>query len=89
MAGDQFTKLAHGLCRDHHVLFKAKGLFGLVSTHHVVRLPGEIGSVWGSTRQIPRHFMRLPLRLLMRHLLQQLLPDIDQGWRVSAGNQAF
>ncbi|MEU9286417.1 hypothetical protein AB0D57_17275 [Streptomyces sp. NPDC048275] len=33
MAGDQFTQIANGLFRDNHMSFKAKGLFGLISTH--------------------------------------------------------
>ncbi|MFI9830849.1 hypothetical protein ACIHIX_24555 [Streptomyces sp. NPDC051913] len=32
-AGDQFTQIANGLFRDTRLSFKAKGLFGLVSTH--------------------------------------------------------
>ncbi|MFI2415146.1 hypothetical protein [Streptomyces sp. NPDC018947] len=33
MAGDQFTQIANGLFRDGRLSFKAKGLFGLLSTH--------------------------------------------------------
>ncbi|WP_328743749.1 hypothetical protein OHT57_46870 [Streptomyces sp. NBC_00285] len=33
MAGDRFTQIANGLFRDHRVSFKAKGLFGYISTH--------------------------------------------------------
>jgi hypothetical protein len=33
MAADQFTQIANGLFRDGRLSFKAKGLFGLVSTH--------------------------------------------------------
>ncbi|MGW0628491.1 hypothetical protein [Streptomyces sp. NPDC002758] len=33
MAGDQFTQIANGLFRDTRMSFKAKGIFGLVSTH--------------------------------------------------------
>ncbi|MCX5357228.1 hypothetical protein OG864_00300 [Streptomyces sp. NBC_00124] len=33
MAADQFTQLANGLFRDERLSFKAKGLFGLISTH--------------------------------------------------------
>ncbi|MDT7847480.1 hypothetical protein [Streptomyces justiciae] len=33
MAGDQFTQIANGLFRDTRLSFKAKGLFGLISTH--------------------------------------------------------
>ncbi|WP_314223653.1 hypothetical protein [Streptomyces zaehneri] len=33
MAGDQFTQIANGLFRDSQLSFKAKGLFGLLSTH--------------------------------------------------------
>ncbi len=35
MAGDQFTQIANGLFRDVGLSFKAKGLFGLLSTHQV------------------------------------------------------
>lgn len=33
MAGDQFTQIANGLFREGRLSFKAKGLFGLLSTH--------------------------------------------------------
>ncbi|MEU6610279.1 hypothetical protein ABZ922_35425 [Streptomyces shenzhenensis] len=33
MAADQFTQIANGLFRDSQLSFKAKGLFGLLSTH--------------------------------------------------------
>nr|WP_256255739.1 hypothetical protein [Streptomyces sp. MUSC 14] len=33
MAADQFTQIANGLFRDPRLSFKAKGLFGLISTH--------------------------------------------------------
>ncbi|WP_405562768.1 hypothetical protein OG418_00460 [Streptomyces phaeochromogenes] len=33
MAGDQFTQVANGLFRDPRISFKAKGVFGLISTH--------------------------------------------------------
>ncbi|MDQ1033518.1 hypothetical protein QF035_011187 [Streptomyces umbrinus] len=33
MAGDRFTQVANGLFRDAQLSFKAKGLFGLLSTH--------------------------------------------------------
>ncbi|MFF0205866.1 hypothetical protein [Streptomyces sp. NPDC005017] len=33
MAADRFTQIANGLFRDSRLSFKAKGLFGLVSTH--------------------------------------------------------
>ncbi|MDN3028634.1 hypothetical protein [Streptomyces sp. S.PB5] len=33
MAGDQFTQIANDLFRDARMSFKAKGLFGLISTH--------------------------------------------------------
>ncbi|MFF3991413.1 hypothetical protein ACFY0B_43545 [Streptomyces sp. NPDC001797] len=33
MAADQFTQVANGLFRDPQLSFKAKGLFGLLSTH--------------------------------------------------------
>ncbi|MFJ8142665.1 hypothetical protein [Streptomyces sp. NPDC096013] len=33
MAGDQFTQIANTLFRDTQLSFKAKGLFGLLSTH--------------------------------------------------------
>ncbi|RRR76720.1 hypothetical protein EHS43_30035 [Streptomyces sp. RP5T] len=33
MAGDQFTQVANGLFRDSRLSFRAKGIFGYVSTH--------------------------------------------------------
>jgi hypothetical protein len=33
MSGDQFTQIANGLFRDTGLSFKAKGIFGLISTH--------------------------------------------------------
>ncbi|WP_316762583.1 helix-turn-helix domain-containing protein [Streptomyces herbicida] len=33
MAADQFTQIANGLFRDSRLSFKAKGIFGLISTH--------------------------------------------------------
>jgi hypothetical protein len=33
MAGDSFTQIANALFRDRRISFKAKGIFGLVSTH--------------------------------------------------------
>jgi len=33
MAGDQFTQIANALFRDSRLSFKAKGLFGYISTH--------------------------------------------------------
>ncbi|MFE1988322.1 hypothetical protein [Streptomyces mirabilis] len=33
MAGDQFTQIANALFRDTRISFKAKGLFGYISTH--------------------------------------------------------
>ncbi|MFD3381313.1 MULTISPECIES: hypothetical protein [unclassified Streptomyces] len=33
MAGDQFTQIANGLFRDRRLSYKAKGIFGLISTH--------------------------------------------------------
>ncbi|WP_405654155.1 hypothetical protein [Streptomyces sp. NBC_00019] len=33
MAADQFTQITNGLFRDERLSFKAKGLFGLISTH--------------------------------------------------------
>ncbi|WP_329537368.1 hypothetical protein OG568_54035 (plasmid) [Streptomyces sp. NBC_01450] len=33
MAADQFTQIANGLFRDSRLSYKAKGLFGLLSTH--------------------------------------------------------
>ncbi|MCX4993360.1 hypothetical protein [Streptomyces sp. NBC_00568] len=33
MAADQFTQIANGLFRDRRLSFKARGLFGLISTH--------------------------------------------------------
>ena len=33
MAADQFTQIANALFRDARLSFKAKGLYGLLSTH--------------------------------------------------------
>ncbi len=33
MAGDQFTQIANGLFRDSQISYRAKGLFGYISTH--------------------------------------------------------
>ncbi|MGW2855638.1 hypothetical protein ACWDAZ_27740, partial [Streptomyces sp. NPDC001215] len=33
MAGDRFTQIANGLFRDRRLSFKAKGIFGYISTH--------------------------------------------------------
>lgn len=33
MAGDRFTQIANALFRDRRISFKAKGIFGLISTH--------------------------------------------------------
>lgn len=33
MAGDRFTQIANALFRDPRISFKAKGIFGLISTH--------------------------------------------------------
>ncbi len=33
MAGDQFTQIANGLFRDSRLSYKAKGIFGYISTH--------------------------------------------------------
>ncbi|MFJ1974112.1 hypothetical protein ACIO93_36395 [Streptomyces sp. NPDC087903] len=33
MAGDQFTQIANGLFRDSRISYRAKGLFGYISTH--------------------------------------------------------
>jgi hypothetical protein len=33
MAADQFTQIANGLFRDPGLSFKAKGIFGCISTH--------------------------------------------------------
>ncbi|GGV74064.1 hypothetical protein GCM10010277_88030 [Streptomyces longisporoflavus] len=33
MAADRFTQIANALFRDPRISFKAKGIFGLVSTH--------------------------------------------------------
>ncbi|MEV2256502.1 hypothetical protein AB0I94_39200 [Streptomyces sp. NPDC050147] len=33
MAGDRFTQIANALFRDKRISFKAKGIFGLISTH--------------------------------------------------------
>jgi hypothetical protein len=33
MAADQFTQIANGLFRDNRISYRAKGLFGYISTH--------------------------------------------------------
>ncbi|WP_405803426.1 helix-turn-helix domain-containing protein [Streptomyces sp. NBC_00210] len=33
MAADQFTQIANGLFRDSRISYRAKGLFGYISTH--------------------------------------------------------
>ncbi|MFJ8470251.1 hypothetical protein [Streptomyces swartbergensis] len=33
MAADQFTQIANGLFRDNCLSYKAKGIFGYISTH--------------------------------------------------------
>jgi hypothetical protein len=33
MTADQFTQVAHALFRDSQLSFKAKGIFGYISTH--------------------------------------------------------
>ncbi|MFJ9544393.1 hypothetical protein ACIRPX_45325 [Streptomyces sp. NPDC101225] len=33
MAADHFTQIANGLFRDTRISFKAKGIFGFISTH--------------------------------------------------------
>ncbi|MFE1442733.1 hypothetical protein [Streptomyces sp. NPDC058739] len=49
MAGDRFTQIANGLFRDGRLSFKAKGLFGLISTHR----DGWRVSVTDLTRRSP------------------------------------
>ena len=33
MAADRFTQISNALFRDPRITFKAKGIFGLISTH--------------------------------------------------------
>ncbi|HET6856137.1 MAG TPA: hypothetical protein VFH94_03450 [Streptomyces sp.] len=65
MAGDRFTQIANGLFRDGRMSFRAKGLFGLISTHRdgwhltVAELArrgreGE-GAVTAGLRELERH----------------------------------
>lgn len=65
MAADQFTQIANGLFRDSRLSFKAKGLFGYVSTHRdgwqvtvaeLVRRGREgIDAVTTGLKQLERH----------------------------------
>ncbi|WP_406723401.1 hypothetical protein WJ438_00130 [Streptomyces sp. GD-15H] len=65
MAADQFTQIANGLFRDSRLSFKAKGIFGYISTHragwHVtvadlVRVgPDGRDAVRGGLSELQRH----------------------------------
>ncbi|MFF9244577.1 hypothetical protein ACF1AY_35710 [Streptomyces sp. NPDC014776] len=65
MAGDQFTQIANGLFRDSRLSFKAKGIFGYVSTHRdgwqvtvaeLVRRGREgVDAVTTGLKQLERH----------------------------------
>ncbi|MFF9818906.1 hypothetical protein [Streptomyces sp. NPDC014006] len=65
MAADQFTQIANGLFRDTRLSFKAKGLFGYVSTHRdgwqvtvadLVRRGREgVDAVTTGLKQLERH----------------------------------
>ncbi|MFH9967678.1 hypothetical protein ACH4PR_41005 [Streptomyces mirabilis] len=65
MAGDQFTQIANGLFRDSRLPFKAKGIFGYVSTHRdgwqvtvaeLVRRGREgVDAVTTGLKQLERH----------------------------------
>ncbi|WP_438306598.1 hypothetical protein ACSHXN_44005 (plasmid) [Streptomyces sp. HUAS TT11] len=65
MAADQFTQIANGLFRDSRLSFKAKGIFGYVSTHRdgwqvtvaeLVRRGTEgVDAVTTGLKQLERH----------------------------------
>ncbi|MGW2492365.1 hypothetical protein ACWCV9_34875 [Streptomyces sp. NPDC001606] len=65
MAGDQFTQIANGLFRDSRLSYKAKGIFGYVSTHRdgwqvtvaeLVRRGREgVDAVTTGLKQLERH----------------------------------
>ncbi|MGW2572675.1 hypothetical protein [Streptomyces sp. NPDC001537] len=65
MAADQFTQIANGLFRDSRLSYKAKGLFGYVSTHRdgwqvtvaeLVRRGREsVAAVTTGLKQLERH----------------------------------
>ncbi|MGW1527924.1 hypothetical protein [Streptomyces sp. NPDC002159] len=65
MAADQFTQIANGLFRDSRLSFKAKGIFGYVSTHRdgwqvtvaeLVRRGTEgVDAVTTGLKQLQRH----------------------------------
>ncbi|KUN17677.1 hypothetical protein AQJ11_37445 [Streptomyces corchorusii] len=65
MAADQFTQIANGLFRDSRLSFKAKGLFGYISTHRdgwqvtvaeLVRRGREgVDAVTTGLKQLERH----------------------------------
>ncbi|MGV9456418.1 hypothetical protein [Streptomyces sp. NPDC003635] len=65
MAADQFTQIANGLFRDSRLSFKAKGVFGYVSTHR----NGWQVTVAGLVRVGPdgREAVRTALRELEAH----------------------
>ncbi|MEU6546424.1 hypothetical protein [Streptomyces sp. NPDC046859] len=69
MAGDQFTQIANALFRDNRLSFKAKGLFGCISTHRdgwqitVASLAGHgrerVDAVTGGLKELEQHrFLR-------------------------------
>ncbi|MFE5191688.1 hypothetical protein [Streptomyces sp. NPDC056628] len=69
MAGDQFTQIANALFRDNRLSFKAKGLFGYISTHRdgwqitVAGLAGHgrerVDAVTGGLKELEQHrFLR-------------------------------
>ncbi|MFD4977582.1 hypothetical protein [Streptomyces sp. NPDC058424] len=65
MATDQFTQIANGLFRDSRLSYKAKGIFGCVSTHRdgwqvtvaeLVRRGREgVDAVTTGLKQLDRH----------------------------------
>ncbi|MDN3263967.1 hypothetical protein QWJ26_29985 [Streptomyces sp. CSDS2] len=65
MAADQFTQIANGLFRDSRLSYKAKGIFGYVSTHRdgwqvsiadlVRRGRGGVDAVTTGLKQLERH----------------------------------
>ncbi|MCQ8833823.1 hypothetical protein [Streptomyces malaysiensis] len=65
MAGDQFTQIANGLFRDNRLSYKAKGIFGYISTHQ----DGWQVTVAGMVRSGPdgRDAVRTGLKELETH----------------------
>ncbi|MFC7011724.1 hypothetical protein ACFQMH_08425 [Streptomyces viridiviolaceus] len=84
MAGDQFTQIANGLFRDGRLSYKAKGIFGYVSTHR----SGWQVTIADLVRMGPdgREAVRVGLRELEEHgyLLRERLrrPDGTLGQSV-------